>query len=183
MGFVHEQTVNPKLFKRHNVVFAFRALELFETRLQRAFRAFHLLDAELLRAAEFQFLNAFLNLHDLLLKQTLPAFVGNGNLFKLRMPDDDGVVIPGCDTGAELLAVPRLKVPFCRHQNVCGRVQTQKLRRPLFGQVVRDGEQGFLTQPKAFALHRGGDHFKGLARADLVGQKRVAAVQNVGDCV
>jgi len=34
------------------------------------------------------------------------------------MPDDDRIVLPGGDPGAERLAVGRLKVPLGRRQNV-----------------------------------------------------------------
>ncbi len=49
--------------------------------------------------------------------------------------------------------------------------------------MVGDGEQRFLAQPQAFALHRRRDHFKGFARADFMGQQRVSAVQHMGDGV
>ena len=101
----------------------------------------------------------------------------------MRVSDNDGIIVAGGDAGAELLAVVLLEVLFGCHQDIGRRVQPQELRSPLFGQVVRDHEKGFLAQPQALGLHRGGHHLKGLARAHLMGQQRIAAVQHMGDGV
>ena len=49
--------------------------------------------------------------------------------------------------------------------------------------MVRHHKEGFLAQPKPLGLHRGRHHLKGFARAHLMGQQRVAAVQDMGDGV
>ena len=183
MCFVNKETVHAKLLKGHGAVLPAGVVELFQTGLQGTLCALQLLDAESLRAAVLQFLNALFNLQNLVLEQLLPPLIGNGEPFKLRVSHDDRVIIPGSDSGTELFAVPALKVLFGGNKDIGGGVQPQELAGPLFDQVVGDGEQRFLAQPQAFALHRGGGHFKGLARAHLMGQQRISAVQHMGDGV
>ena len=72
----------------------------------------------------------------LLMQQPLLAFLADGDFLELGVTHDDGVVVAGGNTGTELLAVVLLEVLFGCHQDVRGRVQTQELRSPLFGQVV-----------------------------------------------
>ena len=71
------------------------------------------------------------------------------DLFKLRVADDNSVVIASSDTGAELFAVAGFKVSFRCNKDIGSRIELQKLRRPLFGQVIRHDEQALLTQPQA----------------------------------
>ena len=97
------------------------------------------------------------------------------------MADDNGVVVAGGDPGAELLPVVGLKVFLGCDQDFCRGIEPQKLRRPLLGQVVRHHKEGLLAQPQALGFHRGGHHLKGLARADLVCQQRIAAIQHMSD--
>ena len=49
--------------------------------------------------------------------------------------------------------------------------------------MVGHHEDGLLAQAQALGLHGGGDHLEGLARAHLMGQECVAAVQHPGDGV
>ena len=70
------------------------------------------------------------------MQQPLLAFLADGDFLELGVTHDDGVVVAGGNTGTELLAVVLLEVLFGCHQDVRGRVQTQELRSPLFGQVV-----------------------------------------------
>ena len=49
--------------------------------------------------------------------------------------------------------------------------------------MVGNNEQALAAQAEALAFHRSGDHFKGLACADLVGQHRITAVDHVGNRV
>ena len=71
------------------------------------------------------------------------------DLFKLRVANDNSIVITCGDTGAELFAVAGFKVFFRCNENIGGRIELQKLRRPLFGQVIRHDEHALLTQPQA----------------------------------
>lgn len=65
------------------------------------------------------------------------------------MANDDGIVIAGGDTGAELLAIIGFKILFRCDQQIRGGIQPQKFRRPLFGQVIGHYEDAFLTQAQA----------------------------------
>ena len=99
------------------------------------------------------------------------------------MTDDDGVVVAGGDSPTEPLTVLSLEVLPCGHQDVGGGIELEKLRGPLFCQVVRHHIEGFLAQAQALALHAGGYHLVGLARPHHMGQQSVAAVEDMGDGV
>ena len=99
------------------------------------------------------------------------------------MPDDNGVIIAGGDARAELFAVFQLKVLFRCRQNVGRRVQPQKLRSPLLGQMIRNHKHRLVAKPQTLALHGGSDHLEGLACAHLVRQQRISAIENVCDGV
>ena len=181
MGLVHEQPVYAQLFKRHHIVLAALGLQLFQPCFQRLFRAFQLLDGEPLPAAGLHLGDALGDFPNLLMQQPLLAFLADGDLLELGVSHDDGVVVACGDAGTEFLAVMLLEVLFGRYQDVRGRVQTQELRSPLFGQVIWHHKEGFLAQAQALGLHRGPHHFKGLTRAHLMGQQGIAAVQYMGD--
>ena len=99
------------------------------------------------------------------------------------MADDNGVVVPGGNPGAELLAVGRLEVLLGRDQEVGRGIESQKLRRPLLGQMVGDDKHTLLAQPQALALHGRRHHFKGLACPHFVGKQSIAAIEDVGNGV
>ena len=133
---VHKEPVHAQLFKRHHIVLAVLGLQLFQPRLQRLFRAFQLLDGEPFPAAGLHLGDTLGDFPNLLMQQPLLAFLADGDFLELGVTHDDGVVVAGGNTGTELLAVVLLEVLFGCHQDVRGRVQTQELRSPLFGQVV-----------------------------------------------
>ena len=54
----------------------------------------------------------------LLLKQTLLTLLADGDLLKLRVAENNGVIVAGGDAGAELLAVFGFKVLFGGDQQV-----------------------------------------------------------------
>ena len=109
----------------------------------------------------------------------LLPLLGDWDFFKLAVSDDDGIIIAGGNAGTEFFAVSGFKILFGRDKDVRGGIEPQKFRRPLFRQVVRHDEHGFLTKPQPLGFHDGGDHFKGLTRADLMRQQRIAAIKNV----
>ena len=156
MCLVHEQAVHAQLFKRHHIVLAAFRLQLFQPCFQRFFRALQLLDGKLLPAAGLHLGNTLSDFPNLLMQQSLLAFLADGDFLKLGVTHDDGVVVTGGDAGTKLLAVVFFKVFFGCHQDVGGRVQTQELRRPLLGQVVRYHKERFLAKTQALGLHRGG---------------------------
>ena len=112
----------------------------------------------------------------------LPLF-GDRDTLKLTVADDNSVIVAGGNTGAELLAVSRLEVLFGNGEDIGRGVQTQKLRRPLFNQVIGHHKHGLVAKAEAFALHRRCDHLESLARADLVRKKRIPTIQNVSNSV
>ena len=96
------------------------------------------------------------------------------------MADHNGVIVAGGDLGAELFALGGSKVLPGGNQHLRAGVELQEVSAPLFRQMVRDHKKGLLIQPQPFALHAGGDHFKGLARTNTVGQQRVPAIEHPG---
>ena len=102
------------------------------------------------------------------MQHPLLPFSGDRDTLKLAVADDNGVIVAGGNTGAEFLAVSRLKVLFGDGKNIGRGVQTQELRRPLLNQVIGHHKHGLVAKAEAFALHRRRDHLKSLARADLV---------------
>ncbi len=178
---VHEQPVNAQLFKGHHIVLAVVRLQLFQPRLQRLLRAFQLLDGEPFAAAGLHLRDALGDFLNLIFQQPLLPFLADGDFLKLAVADNDRIIIPGGDSGAKLLPVVLFKVLFGCHQNVGGGVEPQKLRGPLFGQVIGHNKEGFPAQPQPLGLHGGPHHFKGLARTHLMGQQRISAVKHMGD--
>ena len=181
MRLVHEQPVHAQLLEGHHIVLAALGLQFFQPGLQGFAGAFQLLDGKPFAAAGLHLGNALGNLVDLLMEEPFLALHADGDLLKLRIPHDNGVVAAGGDAGAELFPVVLLKILFCCDQDIGRRVQPQKLRSPLLGQVVGNDKEALLAQAQPFGLHRGGHHLKGLARAHLMGQQGVAAVEDVGN--
>ena len=99
------------------------------------------------------------------------------------MADDDSVIIPGGDSGAELLAVLLFKVFLCRHQDIGGGVQLQEIRSEIPDDVIRHHEQGFVGQTKPLCLHCGGDHLVSLASPYYMAEQGVAAINCSGYCI
>ena len=140
-------------------------------------------DYEMFAIAALYLVDTLGDFVDLLLNVASLPLQADGNLLKLRVTNDDGVVVSGGDSGAELLAFGRLKVPPGGDQNVGGGVETKKLRGRLLGKVIGNHKDRLGTQAQPLGLHGGGNHLKGLAGPDLVSQERIAAVEDVGDGV
>ena len=166
---VHKEPVHAELFKSYHIILAAFRLQLFQPGLQGFLGPFQLFHRKAFPAAGLHLGDALGDFPYLFPQKPLLAFLADGDFLKLRVSDNDGIIVAGGDPGAELLAVVLLKVLFGCHQDIGRRVQPQKLRSPLLGQVVRDHEKGLLAQPQALGLHRGGHHLKGLARAHLMG--------------
>ena len=116
---------------------------------------------------------------DLLLDGGDLPFSGERDLFKLRVADDDCIVISRRYARAELFAVCRLKVLFGGNQDVRPRVEAHEVAAPLFCKMIWHDIQALLCQAKPFTLHAGCNHLKCLARADTMGQERIVAVKDV----
>ena len=170
MCLVHKEPVNAQLLKGNNIILSSGFQQLFQLGLQSFLRALHGFDGKALNTAALQFLNALGDFLNLFPQQPLLPFHGDRNPLELAMSDNNGVVIAGGNTGAELLAVFRLKVLFRCRQNIGRWVQPQKLRCPLLGQMIRNHKHRLVAKPQTFALHGGSDHLEGLACANLVRQ-------------
>ena len=180
---VHKHPVYAELFKVNHIILAVAGLQLFQPRLQPLFRALQALDGKAVAACELGILNAIGDFLNLLVKEPFLPLRADGNTLKLRVADDNSVIVAGGDTGAEFLAVVGFKVLLGSDKDVGRRVEPQKFGRPLFRQMVRHDKNGFLAQSQPLRFHRRGYHFKGFSRANFVCQQRIPAVQHMGDGV
>ena len=119
------------------------------------------------------------NIVDLTLDNSLLPFRGERHTLKLRMTDYDGIVIAGCDPGAELLTIAGFKILFRCHQHIGIGIETQEICAPLLCEVVRHHIEVFLRQAQSAAFHAGSNHLEGLACAHTMRQQRIVAVQDV----
>ena len=119
------------------------------------------------------------NIVDLTLYNGFLPFRGERHTLKLRMTDHDGIVIAGCDTGAELLSIAGFKILLRCHQHIRIGIEPQEICAPLLCEVVRHHIEVFLRQAQSAALHAGSNHLEGLACAHAMRQQRIVAVQNV----
>ena len=147
MCLVDEKPVHTQLLKGHDVIFAALVVELIQLGLQALFGALHLLDGEVVAVAPLQVTDAVQNLPQLLLQDSPLPLQRHRDFLQLGMSDDDGVVVAGGNAPAKLLAVFRLKVLFCGHENVGRRVELEIFSGPLLSQMVGDGNERFAAQP------------------------------------
>ena len=141
MAFVHKEPVNAQLFKGDYIVLALIGTQFFQLGFQRFPGLFHLLDGEILACMGFQFVDGGKDLVDLLLNDALLPLKGQRNALKLRMANDDGIIVPGGDAGTEFFAIGSFKVLASCHQKFGVWVEVQKLRCPLLCQVIGHHEQ------------------------------------------
>ena len=181
MRFIYEQSIHAQFFKGDNIILSGLVIELVEFQLNGAFALFHLLDGEAFCIGAFCFGDTLNDLVELCLQDCSLPIHTHGDLLKLRVSDNDCIVIARGNTGAELFAVSRFKVFLRCHKDIGRRIQLQKLRCPLFGQVIWNHEQALLTESKAFTLHSGSNHLEGLACTHNVRKQRVTAVQDAGN--
>ena len=81
-----------------------------------------------------------------LLFQLLPlAFYAHRDFFKLRMPDNDCVIVACGNPAAELLAVSCFKILLCCHKYICTRIEPQILGSPLTDKMIWHNKHGFLA--------------------------------------
>ena len=142
-----------------------------------------MLNGKILASVSLYFFNPHHNFRNLLFQNGSLSFGTHRDFLKLRMSDNHSIILTRCNSAAELFSVCRFKILFCGNQNICGRIKLQKLACPLFSQVVRHNKHSLLAQPKAFAFHCGGCHFKGFACPNAMCKQRISAVQNMCDSV
>ena len=180
MGLVHKNPVNTQLLEGDNIVLTALVIELFQSLLNAFSAALQLLHGKIVAVVALQLPNAVQNLLLLLLQNELLPLLGHGDLFKLTVADDDGIVVAGGDPGAEPFSVFGFKILFGGNQNIGGGVQLQIFGGPLLGQVIGHHKQAFLTQPQPLALLGGGYHLERLPSPHCVGEQCVSAIENVG---
>jgi len=146
---------------------------------QRFLCFFHLLDRKTAAVLTPGICQGQRNVIDLTLYNSFLSFRGERHTLKLRMTDHDGIVIAGCNPGAELLTVARFKILFCCHQHIGIGIEPQEICAPLLGEVIRHHIEVFLRQAQPAALHAGSNHLEGLACTHAMRQQRIVTVQNV----
>ena len=181
VSLIHKDTVNTQFLKGHKVILAGLIVQFFQFRLQRFPGFLHLLDSEVLRTISLGLGNANHNLIDLLLQDGLLPFYRHGDLFKLAVADDDGIIVAGGNSAAELFAVLRFKVLLSRHKDIGRGIKLQELGCPLLCQMVGDYKQGLLTQTQPLALHGSRYHFKGFASANHMSKECITTIKDMGD--
>ena len=140
---------------------------------------FHLLDRKTAAVLTPGIRQSQRNVVNLTLYNSFLSFRGERHTLKLRMTDHDGIVITGCDTGAELLSIAGFKILFRCHQHIGIGIEPQEICAPLFCEVVRYHIEVFLRQAQPAAFHAGSNHLEGLACAHAMRQQRIVTVQNV----
>lgn len=158
MALINEKPVNAELLKSHRIVLAALVVELGKPCLQGFPGALHLLDRVAFRLLRLGLLDSFQDFLDLAFQNGLLALHADRDFLELRMADNDGVVVPGGNAAAKLLAVLGFKVFLRRYQDVGRRIELEPFRRPLFGDVVGHHDQRLGAKPQAFHLHGGGHH-------------------------
>ena len=181
MALINKEPVNAELLKSDDVILAALVVELGQPCLQRFPGALHLLDRVAFRLLRLGLLDSFQDFLDLALQNGLLALHTHGDFLKLRVPDNDGVIVPGGNAAAKLLAVLGFKVFLCRYQDVGRRIELEPFRRPLFRDVVGHHNQRLGAKPQALHLHGGGHHLIGFASPHLMGQQGIPAVKDMGN--
>ena len=95
MRLVHKKTVNTQLLKGDNIILAAVGAQIVQLCFQRFPGLFHLFDGEILACVDFQLVDGGKGFINLLLNDALLPLKGQRNALKLRMANDDGIVVPG----------------------------------------------------------------------------------------
>ena len=126
MCLVYIQAINTQLLKGNHIILAGRVLELFQPGFQALLRAFQRFDGKPLCSACFEFFQTFFNFFNLFLQKLFLPLLRHGQLLKLTVPDNDGVVVAGGDSAAELLAVLWFEVFLGCGEDICRGIQAKK---------------------------------------------------------
>ena len=146
---------------------------------QRFLCFFHLLDRKTAAVLTPGICQGQRNIIDLTLYNGFLPFRGERHSLKLRMTDHDGIVITGCNAGAELLSIAGFKILLRCHQHIRIGIEPQEICAPLLSEVIRYHIEILLRQAQPAALHAGSNHLEGLACTHAMRQQRIVAVQNV----
>ena len=110
MALINKEPVHAELLKRDDVILAALVVELGKPCLQGFPGALHLLDRVAFRLLRLGLFDPFQDFLNLALQNSLLALHAHGDFLKLRVPDNDGVIVPGGNAAAKLLAVLGFKV-------------------------------------------------------------------------
>ena len=110
MALINKEPVHAELLKGDGVILAALVVELGQPCLQRFPGTLHLLDRVAFRLLCLGLLDSFQDFFNLALQNGLLALQAHGDFFKLAVADDDGVVVPGGNAAAKLLAVLGFKI-------------------------------------------------------------------------
>ena len=183
MRLVDEKTVNTEFLKGYNIVLAGLVVEPFKPCFKSLFRLGKLLDGHAVSTLTGKFLHTLHYGFNLGFKGAHLPFNGHGDFLKLRVTDDNSIVISRSNTGAEFLAVLGFKVLFRRHQDICRGIELKVLTCPLLDKVIGYDEHTLVAESEPLALLCSGNHREGFACANNVGKERVSAVHNSCNCV
>ena len=167
------------MLESDHVIFTALVVELGQPCLQRFPGTLHLLDRVAFRLLRLGLFDSFQDFLNLALQNSLLALHAHGDFLKLRVPDNDSVIVPGGNAAAKFLPVLGFKVFFRSNQDIGAGIELEPLRRPLLGDVVRHYDQRLGAKAQALHLHGSGHHLVGFPSPYLVGQQGVSAVQNV----
>ena len=118
VALIDKESVYTQLLKGHCIILFGLIVELIELLLDRFLCALQLFYGEVISTVLFQFRNALRYLIKLLFEDRPLPFNGHRYFLELRMPDNDGIVIAGGNSAAELFAVLGFKVFLRCHQNI-----------------------------------------------------------------
>ncbi len=104
-----------------------------------------------------------------------------GDFEKLAMPDDNGVIITGGNTGAQLFAPVLFKVALSGNQNISRRIKLEPFRRPLLGDMVGYDNKGICCTIRAVWPPSLPQSFQTFCPRRPRAQQRIAAVQDMGN--
>jgi len=86
--------------------------------------SFQLLDGKMLAVGGLGLPDALRDFKNLFIDKPLLTLRADWNFLELTVPDNNGVVISGRDTGSEFLPFGGFKFFLCCYQDVCRRVQS-----------------------------------------------------------
>ena len=178
MRFIYKQTVNAKFFKGNNVIFSALIVQLFKLGFQLLLGLGKLFDCNTLTAI---FAERFHTLHDFInfrLQGLLLTLGRYGNLLKLRVSDDDRIVIARRNSRTESLSVLRFKVLFGCDKDVGRGIKLKIFACPLFDKMIWHNEHTLTAKSQTLHFLRCRHHREGLACAYDVGKQGISAVHD-----
>ena len=163
VGFVDKDEVDAQFLEANGVV-ALHRQAVFELLLQTPERCFELFDGEVLAAGfspdvgkgELEPVKFLADGRSFLLDEGLVSRVGDGQVFKALVRQDDGVVVAAGDEGCGDLASALSKSLFAGNQDVGCRVQGQEFVAPLADEVIGNHIKRLADKAHALHFHAGG---------------------------